>query len=92
MMERQDNARKRGKVDDHLKDPLWILLDTIFTSVGSKLKIATKAISYGGAKDLDLCLCAKLPSTASTACIHCGRPVCDRCSRYYTNYAQIEMH
>ena len=78
MMERQANARKRGKVDEQLKDPLWILLDTIFTSVGSKLKIATKAIS-SGTNDLATCLCSKLPSSFN--CFHCGRPVCDRCSR-----------
>ena len=41
MTERQANARKRGKVDKNLKDPLWILLDTIFQSTGSKLRIAT---------------------------------------------------
>ena len=78
MMERQANARKKGKVDEQLKDPLWILLDTIFTSVGSKLKIATKAIS-SGTNDLEQCLCSKLPSTFN--CIHCSHPVCDRCSR-----------
>ena len=78
MMERQANARKRGKVDEQLKDPLWILLDTIFTSVGSKLKIATKAIS-SGTNGLANCLCSKLPSSFN--CFHCGRPVCDRCSR-----------
>ena len=75
MTERQANARKRGKVDKNLKDPLWILLDTIFQSTGSKLRIATKSIS-SGSKDLEQCVCAKLPSCFN--CIHCDRPVFDR--------------
>ena len=75
MMERQANARKRGKVDENLKDPLWILLDTIFKSTVSKLRIATKSMS-SGSKDLEQCVCAKLPSCFN--CIHCDRPVCDR--------------
>ena len=79
MVERQANARKKGKVDEQLKDPLWILLDTIFTSVASKLKIASKSVSSSGIKDLEQCLCTKLPSSFN--CIHCDRPVCDRCSR-----------
>ena len=79
MMERQANARKRGQVDEQLKDPLWILLDTISTSLASKLKIAAKSISAGN-NNLEQCLCAKLPSSFN--CIHCDRPVCDRCSRY----------
>ena len=85
MMERQANARKRGQVDEQLKDPLWILLDTISTSLASKLKIAAKSISAGN-NNLEQCLCAKLPSSFN--CIHCDRPVCDRCSRYVrkTNY------
>ena len=80
MMERQANARRKGKVDEQLKDPLWILLDTIFTSITSKLRIASKSASP---KDLEKCLCANLPSSFN--CIHCDQPVCDRCSRYETN-------
>ena len=91
MMKRQADASKRGKVDQHLKDPLWILLDSINTSITSKLKIANKAISSGTwtSGQLDQCLCDKLPSTFN--CIHCDQPVCDRCSRYYKNIANFSM-
>ena len=81
MMKRQADASKKGKVPQHLKDPIWILLDSINTSITSKLKMANKAISSGTwtSGQLDSCLCAKLPSTFN--CIHCDQPVCDRCSR-----------
>ena len=84
MMERQANAKKKGKDEQQLKDPLWILLDTIYTSVSFKLKIASKATS---SQDLGTCLCANLPSSFN--CIHCVRPVCDRCSRYELTYTAL---
>ena len=82
LAERQSRAKSRGHVDPrvHLNDPLWTLLDTIHRSVRSKLIISA---GKGGENDFDRCICLD-PAFVAAAfnCIHCDKPVCNRCCRY----------
>ena len=75
------NAEEKDKHDPYLKDPIWMLMDSIFVSVGSKLK------SEGGKDKQDLevadyttCQCHE--KRPPFTCLHCKSPICDRCSRY----------
>ena len=76
MMTRQQSAKGKGKEEPQLWDSLWVLVDTIFSSVSAKVK-AVSSIS----EDILYreCSCESLPKTL--ACIHCKKPVCNRCCR-----------
>jgi len=76
MVEKQKNAKAKGKQEPQLLDPLWVLLDTIFSSVSAKLKNVSSTPD-----DLlfNECTCETLPKTL--VCIHCKKPICNRCSR-----------
>ena len=76
MLERQENAKAKGKQEPQLWDPLWVLLDTIFSSVSAKLKNVSSTSEDLLYKE---CTCETLPKTL--ACIHCKKPVCNRCCR-----------
>ena len=76
MVERQENAKAKGKQEPQLWDPLWVLLDTIFSSVSAKLKNVSSTSEDLLYKE---CTCETLPKTL--ACIHCKKPVCNRCCR-----------
>lgn len=76
MVERQQNAKAKGKHEPQLWDPLWVLLDTVFSSVSAKLKSISSTSEDLLFKE---CTCETLPKTL--ACIHCKKPVCNRCCR-----------
>ena len=80
METRLANAREKDKSEPQLEDPLWVLMDSIFVSVGTKLK------NEGGKSKVDLpvadyqtCQCHENRPTFT--CLHCKGDLCDRCSR-----------
>ena len=77
MVERQENAKAKGKHEPQLWDPLWVLLDTIFSSVTAKLKNLKSSSSEDPL--YKECTCDTLPNTF--ACVHCKKPICNRCCR-----------
>ena len=87
MFERQESAKKKGKVDELLEDPLWVLLDTLLSALRAKLKTAAsnkkKQLPQHQTADslqYDICVCHNLDE--SFKCIHCQVPVCNRCCRF----------
>ena len=76
MTERRAKAVEKGNWNPHLEDPLWTLLDTLMRSIKSKLTIAA---GRGIGEYFDRCICDKVPISA--VCVHCQKPLCDRCCR-----------
>ena len=73
MEKRIADAKSKDKYDPQLSDPLWILLDSVFSSVASKLRNDQTVVDYKN------CNCNKLD--LPSPCVHCKAPLCDRCSR-----------
>ena len=75
MEERVANAKEKDKDEPHLSDPVWVLLDSLFSSVASKLR--NSGVTKAGSMDYEKCMC----KTSNSKCIHCQEPICKRCSR-----------
>ena len=75
------NARGKDKCDPQLEDPVWVLMDSIFASVGTKLK-SEGGKSKGDFAVADYQSCQCHDSRPNFACLHCKSNLCDRCSRY----------
>ena len=74
------NARGKGKDDKNLSNPIWVLIDSIFTSIRSKL------MSQGGKEkesldvaDYKECRCHEVGPNYT--CFRCKERLCDRCAR-----------
>ena len=76
MIERQQSSQERGKNEPQLWDPLWVLLETIFSSLTAKLKNVPTSTEQ---QEDQGCTCLSLPKNFT--CIHCKKPVCDFCTR-----------
>ena len=97
MFHRRDDTKEKGKSDDLLEDPLWVLLDTLLSSLRSKLKTPDKNKKKQLSQDVtaqsleyNICVCKNL--NESFNCIHCLLPVCNRCCRFVPNLQVPRQH
>ena len=97
MFRRREDAKEKGKSDDLLEDPLWVLLDTLLSALRSKVKTCDsnkkkQLPQYQSADSLeyDICVCQNLDE--SFKCIHCLLPVCNRCCRFVPNLQVPRQH
>ena len=97
MFERRENAKQRGKCDDTLEDPLWVLLDTLLSSLRSKLKPPTSTKKKQqtmqqtpDSLEYNTCVCQNLGPPFE--CIHCNMPVCNRCCRFVATLQVPRQH